>query len=177
MSLRGRLAGSAVHVPTERYLIVSLDSRLFAVSADVVHGLLTMEESESASVLAVQGEEYPFMDLAGLLGLAHMNDGPETRMVLLAQAGIRGCIRVDLVQGLMEVERGQVLALPSQFRSDERNWYVGLILFGQDVAVGLSPMWLMSEAIEARRVLAAQGQRQSQFVQVGSNPILKRPAC
>lgn len=175
MSLRGHRIGLTAHVSIERYLIVTVDSRLFAVPADLVHGLLTLEERESLNLLTVQGREYPFLDLAGRLGLSRVGDGLDTRMVLLAQADIRGCIRVDRVQGLMEVERTHVLALPSQFRGDERNWYAGLILFGEGVALGLSSRWLMSEAIEACHALSVQGQ--PQFVQAGSHENMKGKAC
>ncbi|NOS77343.1 MAG: chemotaxis protein CheW [Nitrospira sp.] len=144
MSLRGHRIGSAPHVPIERFLIIGIDSQQFALSADLVQGLLTMEEGGFVNTLMVQGLEYPSLDLRDRLGLAQVGDGPETRMVLLAQAGIRACIRVDQIHGLVEVERTSVLPLPRQFRSEERNWYVGLILYGEGVAVGLHSMWLLS---------------------------------
>ena len=90
MSLRGHRIGSAAHVPIERYLIVGIDSQQFALSAELVQGLLTMEESGSVSTLMVQGQEYPSLDLGGRLGLAQAGDGPETRMVLVGQAGVIG---------------------------------------------------------------------------------------
>jgi len=177
MSLRNHRSRLAAHVPIERYLVVGVDSRLFAVPAELVHGLLTLEESESVRVLAVQGQEYPFLDLAGRLELARVCDGPDTRIVLLAQADIRGWIRVDQVHGLMEVERTQVVALPPQFRGDERNWYVGFILVGEGVALGLSSMWLMGEAVGARRRLSAQEQCHPQLVQAGSAETVKGMTC
>ncbi len=157
MSLRGHRIGSAAHVPIERFLIVGIDSQQFALSADLVQGLLTMEESGSVNALTVQGQEYSFLDLGDRLGLAQAGDGPETRMVLLAQAGIRACIRVDQVHGLVEVERTRVVPLPRQFRSEERNWYMGLILFGNGVAVGLNSRWLLSGARQESRGVTAQG--------------------
>lgn len=177
MSLRGHRIGLASHVSLERFLVVSVDSRCFAVPADLVHGLLTLEESQSVNLLTVQGREYPFLNFTGRLGLSRIDDGPDTRMVLLEQADIRGCIRVDQVQGLIEVERTQMLALPPQFRGDERNWYAGLILFGEGVALGLSSRWLMSEAIEIGRELPALGQGPAHFAQAASTRIMKRTAC
>lgn len=117
-----------------------------------------MEESGLVSTLTVQGQEYPFLDLGDRLGLAQAGDGPETRMVLLAQAGIRACIRVDQVHGLIELERTRILPLPHQFRSEERNWYVGLILCGEGVAVGLHTRWLLNGAMQGHGGLLNQSQ-------------------
>lgn len=159
MSLRGHRIGSAAHVPIERFLIVGIDSQQFALSADLVQGLLTMVESGSVNTLTVQGQKYSPLDLGERFGLAQADDGPETRMVLLAQAGIRACVRVDQVHGLVEVDRTSVLPLPRQFRNEERNWYVGLILYGDGVAIGLHTRWLLSGAMQRDGGLVNQGQR------------------
>ena len=166
MSLRGHRQGGAAQVHTERYLIVDMAGQQFALAADVVQGLLTLDESGSTETLTVQGEVYPPLGLAGRLGLAQAGDGLETRMVLVAQSGIRGCIRVDQVHGLVEVEPAQVLPLPGQFRGDERNWYVGLILVGETVAVGLRSGWLIGGGLPGSRRLVTQELRQPQLAHV-----------
>lgn len=177
MSLRGHRIGSAAHVPIERFLIVGIDAQQFALSAELVQGLLTMEESGPVSTLTVQGLEYPALDLGGRLGLAQAGDGPETRTVLLAQAGIRVCIRVDQVHGLVEIERTRMLPLPPQFRSEERNWYVGLILYGEGVAVGLHSRWLLSGATQGHDGLLIQSQRLPLRLSNTSDRIRKGIAC
>ena len=177
MSLRGHRIGSAAHVPVERFLIVGIDTRQFALSAELVQGLLTMEERGSVSTLTVQGQEYSPLDLGGRLGLAQAGDGPETRMVLLAQAGSYACIKVDQVHGLIEVDRTRVLPLPRQFRSEERNWYVGLILYGEGLAVGLHSRWLLSGAMEGHRGLLNQEQRLPLRLSDTSDRMRKGIAC
>lgn len=177
MSLRGHRIGSAAHVPIERFLIVGIDTRQFALSAELVQGLLTMEESGSVSTLTVQGQEYPFLDLGDRLGLAQAGDGPETRMVLLAQAGIRACIRVDQVHGLIELERTRILPLPHQFRSEERSWYVGLILYGEGVAVGLDSIWLLSGARQGDGGLLSLDRRLPLCLSATSDRMRKGIAC
>jgi len=159
MSLRGHRIGWVAHVPIDRFLIVGIDSQQFALSAELVQGLLTMEESSSVSTLMVQGQEYPSLDLGDRLGLAQAGDRPETRTVLLAKAEIRACLRVDQVHGLVEIERTCVLPLPSQFRGEERNWFVGLILYGEGVAVGLHSRWLLGCAMQEHGGLLNQSQR------------------
>ena len=177
MSLRSHRIGSAGHLLLERFLIVGIDRQQFALSAEVVQGLLTMEESGSVSTLTVQGQEYPALDLGGQLGLAQAGDGPETRIVLLAQAGIRACIRVDQIHGLVEVERTRVLPLPRQFRSEERNWYLGLILYGDGVAVGLRSGWLLSGAMQGHDGVLNQSQRLSQRLLDTPEIVRKGIAC
>lgn len=177
MSLRGHRRGSASQVPVERYLIVSLNAQQFALSADLIQGLLTLEESQSAGTLTVQGQEYPPLSLAGQLGLVEAGDGPETRYVLIGRAGIRASIRVEQVHGLVEIEHTRVLPLPGQFRSDERNWYVGLILVHEGVAVGLNSAWLMGVAIQGSRGLTAQEALQPQLAHVVSSGMGKGLVC
>lgn len=177
MSLRGHRRGSAAHVPTERYLIVSVAAQRFALSADLIQGLLTLEESCSVGILTVQGHDYPPLNLAGRLGLAEAGDGPETRFVLVARAGIRACIRVEQVHGLVEVERARVLPLPGQFRSDERNWYIGLILLEEGVAIGLNSVWLIGGAMQGSREVMAQEERPPQLVHVVSEGMGRGLAC
>ncbi len=177
MSLRGHRIGSATHLPIERFLIVGIDRQQFALSAELVQGLLTLEESGTASTLTVQGQEYPSLDLGDQLGLAQGGDGSETRMVLLAQAGIRAYIRVDQVHGLVEIDRTRILPLPRQFRSEERNWYVGFILYGAGVAVGLHSGWLLSGAMQGGGGLLNQSQRLPLRLSGTSDRIEKGLAC
>lgn len=159
MSLRGHRVESAALAPIERFLIVEIDARQFALSANIVHGLLTIEERGSVDQLIVQGQEYASLDLGGRLGLAYVADGPETRIVLLAQSGIRACVRVDQVHGLVEVERPRMVPLPRQFSGEERNWYVGLVLHEDGVAIGLHTRWLLSGVTQSDGELMDQPQR------------------
>ena len=177
MSLRGHRQGSAAHVPTERYLIVSVAAQRFALSADLIQGLLTLEESRSVGILTVQGHDYPPLSLAGRLGLAEAGDGPEIRFVLVGRAGTRACIRVEQVHGLVEVERDRVLPLPGQFRSDERNWYIGLILLEEGVAVGLNSAWLIEGAMQGGRGLVAHEERPPQLAHVVSEGMGRGLVC
>lgn len=177
MSLRGHRQGAAAHVPTERYLIVNVGAHRFALSADLIQGLLTIEESRSVGILTVQGLDYPFLNLAGRLGVTEAGDGPETRFVLVERAGTRACIRVELVYGLVEVERARVLPLPAQFRSDERNWYIGLILLEEGVAVGLNSAWLIGGTMQGGRGVVAQEEQPPLLAHVASEEMGRGLVC
>jgi chemotaxis protein histidine kinase CheA len=142
MSLRGRHARASV-APTVRFLIVSLGGVSFALHADRVQGLLTVDEAGFESVIRVQGVAYPKIDLASHLRLAPGSEGPETRFVLLAKGGQRGHLRADAVIGLREVEASEVRPLSRQFQGDEQRWYQGLILVEESVALILNPAWVL----------------------------------
>ena len=68
---------------------------------------------------------------------------PATRVVLLADQGIRGSIRVSDVHGTLEIQPSQILPLPAQFSGDERHWYRGMILFENSIAMILNPTWVL----------------------------------
>ena len=143
MSLRGRHARATSLAPTVRFLVVTLGGTHFALHADRVQGLLTVEEAASAESLTVQGVAYAGIDLATRLQLPADADGPETRVVLFSNGTARGNIRVAQVHGLKELEQSQVLPLPRHFQGEEQAWYQGMVLFEESVAMVLNPAWLM----------------------------------
>ncbi|MFO0706018.1 MAG: chemotaxis protein CheW [Nitrospira sp.] len=169
MSLRGHRATSTSHAPTDRYLIATVGLLRCAIPAETVHGILTLEEGIVTGTLTVQGQQYPASDLAGRLGLVEKPAGPETRFVLLAYAGLQAYVRVDHVGGLVDVEQVNVLPLPPQFRREERSWYSGFILIGDDVAVGLQARWLVNQIRGNPLLIGQEGH--------GVRPMDQRLAC
>lgn len=146
MSLRGRRAGIRSPVSMDRYLVATVGTMQVSFSAEAVEGLLTIEECDAIGPLTVQGQVYAVVDVANRLGLSPAADGPEARVILLAQGNARASIRVASVHGLVECERRHVLPLPHQFRGEERGWYAGLMLLDEGVAVVLRTQWLLTEA-------------------------------
>ena len=142
MSLRGCHARASV-APTVRFLIVSLRGTYFALHADRVQGLLTVEEAGTAQVVTVQGTAYPRIDLAERFRMPAGSDGPGTRIVLLSRGVVRGHLRVDGVVGLREVDASLVLPLSGQFQGEEQRWYQGMMLIEEGVALILNPAWLL----------------------------------
>lgn len=143
MSLRGRHARATSLAATVRFLIVTVGGTHFALHADRVQGLLTVEEAASAESLTEQGVTYASIDLATRLQLPADADGLETRVVLLSNGNSRGNIRVAQVHGLKELDQSQVLPLPRHFQGEEQTWYQGIALFEESVAMVLNPAWLM----------------------------------
>lgn len=176
MSLRGYRSSSTVQAPVDRYLIATVGRFRCAIPADTVHGILTLEEGTAAGNLTVQGQQYSPADLAARLGLVQEPAGPETRFVLLAHAGLRAYVRVDRIGGLVDVEQTNVLPLPAHFRGEERGWYSGVILIGEDVAVGLQARWLV-DSLRSSPLLARQAGPGSRLIDVSPGTVDPRFAC
>lgn len=146
MSLRGMRAGSISLAPMSRFLVVTMGGLSLAFYADSVQGLLTGEEAGTTRSVTVQGVVYETVDLADRLALSSDKDGPDGRTVLLSHGGLRGSIRVAQVHGLMEVEQSQVLPLPRQFQGEEQDWYRGVILLKEGIALILNTAWVLQGA-------------------------------
>jgi hypothetical protein len=129
-----------------RFLLVTMGGRLLAFDADTVRGLLTDEEAGTTDPVTVQGVVYKPVNLADRLGLPSDANGPHTRIVLLACEGLQGSIRVADVRGLFEVDQSQVLPLPQQFQGEEQDWYRGVILLAETVAVVVNTAWVLQGA-------------------------------
>jgi len=129
-----------------RFLLVTMGARSLAFDADTVQGLLTDEEAGTTEPVTVQGVVYKTVDLADRLAMSSDENGPETRIVLLTCGGLQGSIRVAQVRGLLEVDRSQVLPLPQQFQGEERDWYRGVILLEENIALVLNTAWVLHGA-------------------------------
>ena len=126
-----------------RFLLVTMGARFLAFDADTVRGLLRDEEAGTTEPVTVHGLVYKAVDLADRLALPSEENGPDTRIVLLACEGLQGSIRVAQVRGLLEVDQTQVLPLPQQFQGVERHWYRGVIVLEEDVVLVLNTAWVL----------------------------------
>jgi chemotaxis protein histidine kinase CheA len=126
-------------------MVVMVGASTLAFDADSVEGLLTVEVAGSAGVVVVQDVAYQRVDLAGRLALRALEDGSDTRVVLLSHGGVHGIVRVDRVRGLREVEPLRVVPLPQQFRGEEQNWYRGLLVLNGAVALLLNTLWVLEQ--------------------------------
>ncbi|HEX7768195.1 MAG TPA: hypothetical protein VF443_15895, partial [Nitrospira sp.] len=62
-------------------------------------------------------------------------------------------------------------------RNEERNWYVGLILYGDGVAIGLHTRWLLSGAMQRDGGLVNQDRRLPLRLADTSDRMRKGIAC
>lgn len=177
MSLRGHRAETLSLVSMDRYLIATVGAMQVAFPADAVQGLLTLTESGAGGPLAVQGQVYEAVDLASRLGLSPGGDGPDTRVLLLAQGASRASVRVDRVHGLVEFERRQLLPLPRQFRGEERGWYAGMLLFDEGISVVLRTPWLLDRAESASSGIGCQVRPQPLLPNIAQPTLARGAVC
>ena len=137
MTWNRRTADSAMRGPSRCYVVVTIGARLFAVDAHSFKGELIAEEAPD-TVVSIDGTIYPALALADRLEVAPNVDSVDRRVILLAHQDRCGCIGVDRVHGQVAYQMSEVVPLPLHFRGIEREWYQGLILFQNSVAVILN---------------------------------------
>jgi hypothetical protein len=133
-------------VETASFLVVRLGGSYLALPAAGVRGVLTQEEAGHEEAVTVAGIVYQQLDLAQRLSVVADLSGIEMRTVLYSAGYSHGAIRVEQVVGLTDVGRKDCLPLPPQFQCDERNWFGGMLLYQDQLALILNPSWVLGES-------------------------------
>lgn len=144
------MTGHSSLASSSRFLIVTLGGRYLALDAESISGVCTLEEAGYLNEPTIHGTLYRAINLADRLRISNDQGVAYTRIVLLAERGARGNIRVSTIQGLLELHPSQVLPLPPQFRGPERHWYRGMILFANSIALVLDTSWVLDEQVPSR---------------------------
>ena len=145
MSVQAKKVEISSSASPPRLLIATIGGRYLAFDAESVQGVLTIEEAGYLHDPVAEGIVYRAVDLVARLSLLGDHDRDSTSVVLLAERGVRGSIRIEQVLGLLEIPQSHILPLPAQFRGPERQWYRGMILFERNVAVVLNTAWVLEE--------------------------------
>ena len=145
MTLRGRHNSTNTLVETASFLVIRLGARYLALPAAGVRSVLTSEEAGHARTLTALGDIYHPIDLAQRLSVIADLSGLEMRTVLYSNDHSQGAIRVEQVVGLTDVERKDCFPLPAQFQGDEQRWFMGMMLFQDQLVLILNPAWLLGE--------------------------------
>jgi chemotaxis signal transduction protein len=156
MSLRSRHNSSKTLVETASFLVVRLGTNYFALHAVGVRGILTHEEVAHDEAVTTMGNVYQPVDLAKRLSIVADVTGLVGRTVLYSAGRSHTSIRVEQVVGLTDVERKDCLPLPPQFHSDERNWFGGVLLYQDQLALILNPSWVVGELADVVPVSMGQ---------------------
>jgi chemotaxis protein histidine kinase CheA len=128
-----------------------MGERWFAFDASAVRGMLPMQEAAGQAVFA-DGIVYPPLAFTDLLVVDPNEDSSDRRVLLLAHQDRYGCIGVDRVHGQLACQASEVVPLPLHFQGAEREWYLGMILFQESVAVILNVSWVLSGSRHDDRV-------------------------
>jgi chemotaxis signal transduction protein len=145
MSLRGHQNTTNILVETARFLVVRLGGTYLALPAAGVRGILTREDTGDQQTVMTAGTIYQPLNLSQRLSIAEGLSAPEMRTVLYANGHSQGAIRVEQVVGLTDVERKDCFPLPAQFRRDERNWFMGMMLHQDLLVLILNPSWALGK--------------------------------
>jgi chemotaxis signal transduction protein len=142
MSLNGRTSEKATLGPSLCYVVVTMGGRLFAFDADSFRGALTIEEA-AGQVVSADGTVYPPLALADLLGLSPNEDSSDRRVLLLTHQDRCGSVAVDRVHGQVACHPSEIVPFSLHFHGTEREWYQGMILFQESVALILNLSWVI----------------------------------
>jgi len=91
------------------------------------------------------GNIYQPIDLAQRLSVIADLSGLEMRTVLYSNDHSQGAIRVEQVVGLTDAERKDCFPLPAQFQRDEQQWFMGMMLYQDQLVLILNPAWVLGE--------------------------------
>jgi hypothetical protein len=141
------MTGISSPASPSRFLIVLFGGRYLALDAESIQGVLTLEEVGSLDDPTIHGLAYRTINLADRLRILNNQDSANSRIVLVSERGVQGSIRVNTVQGWLELHPSQVLPLPPQFCGPERCWYQGMILFENSIALVLNTSWVLDEQV------------------------------
>jgi hypothetical protein len=132
-------------VEVASFLVIRLGVNYFALPAAGVRGVLTQEEVGHEERVTAAGIVYQSVDFAQRLSVIANLSGLERRTVLYSTGHSHGAIAVEQVVGLMEIERKDCLPLPSQFQSDERDWFRGMLIYQDQLVLILNLAWVLGE--------------------------------
>lgn len=145
MSPLGRTETRVRTSSTTRFLVVRCEETCFALPADIVRGLMTLEEAGPAEAVTTLGVTYRLRDMAAHFGLPPISSAPESRIILSTMDNFHKGFRVSQVLGLADVDNERIRPLPPHFGGPERKWFAGLFLFQETVALMVNPGWLLGE--------------------------------
>jgi chemotaxis protein histidine kinase CheA len=143
MRWNGRTSDEATRGPSCCYVVVTIGGRLFAFDAKSFKGDVIVDEVPD-EVVSIDGAVYPPVALADCLEVSQSLDSVNQHVILLAHQNRRGCIGVDRVHGQVAYQASEIVPLPLHFQGAEREWYQGMILFQNSVAVILNISWVLN---------------------------------
>jgi chemotaxis signal transduction protein len=126
-------------------VVVTMGGRLFAIDANSFRGVLSSEEA-AGRVVSADGTIYPALALRDFLEVSPSEDSLDRRVLLLAHQDRYGSIGVDRVHGQVACQASEIVPLPLHFQGAEREWYQGMIVFQESVAMILNISWVLSGA-------------------------------
>ena len=148
MSLRGRREQVAPALGAMQVLVVACGKTYLAIPGAIVRGVVEFGDAVEARIVSLFGEACRITDLAARLGLPPVALTPDMRIILCGEHRARQAWRVDRTLGLEDVDLQRITPLPPHFAGVEQNWFTGLFLFRDTVALLINPGWLLSQTMD-----------------------------
>lgn len=149
MSLRGRTDKVAPTLGTMQVLVVACGRTYLAIPGAIVRGVVEFGDAVEARIVSLFGETCRVTDLAARLGLPPAALTPDMRIILCGEHRARQAWRVDRTLGIEDVDLQHLTPLPPHFAGVEQNWFTGLFLFRDTLALMVNPGWLLSQSMDA----------------------------
>ncbi len=121
-------------------LVVACGGTYLGIPAEVIRGIARPEHAHTS----IEGG-HPPVDLASRFGLVGSSLSPESRVLLCGTRVAQGALRVDHVMGLTKADELDIRPLPRHFTGRERQWFRGLFLFQDTVAMLVDAGWLLEK--------------------------------
>ena len=148
MSLRGRMEKVSPALGTMQVLVVACGKTYLGIPGAIVRGVVEFGDAVEARIVSLFGEACRVTDLAARLGLPPAALTPDMRIILCGEHRARQAWRVDRTLGLEDVDLQRITPLPPHFAGVEQNWFTGLFLFRDTVALLVNPGWLLSQSMD-----------------------------
>lgn len=167
MGLRGHKTAASLGGQAIRFLVALIGPTHFAFPAYWVRGIITPAEAGRGEFVTWANSSYERTDLSSRLTIGARVASVETRIILYGNEQRSRSFAVDGVLGLVDIKRGQIQALPPQFRGGERNRLLGLFAETAYVALITNPFWVLDlpprKDVLAVFTLQAPEQRSEKF--------------
>jgi chemotaxis signal transduction protein len=133
----------AAGVQVASFLLVTCGPTHLAMPAGIVRGIVRLDHNRLNAALAVLGVRSSVIDLAELFGLSPSRSA-ESRIVVCGMQSTRQAFSVGSVLGLEDIETTKITELLPHFVGPERQWFTGMFLFRETVALIIGADWLLS---------------------------------
>ncbi len=158
MTLRTRTekAQPASGVDVASFLLVTCTHTHLAIPADIIRGIVKPDDGGKDDALAVLGAHADVTDLADRFGVSCSSFSSEARILVCGTHDARRAFRVHTIVGLEDVESTRIKPLLPHFGGPEREWFSGMFLFRETIALVVRPSWLLSDDRQRGELLGRQ---------------------
>lgn len=158
MTLRTRtekaLMASGVDVAS--FLLVTCTHTYIAIPAGIIRGIVKPDDDGKDDALAVLGAHTDVTDLTDRFGASSSSFSSEARIIVCGTHNARRAFRVHAIVGLEDVESTKIKPLLPHFIGPEREWFSGMFLFRETIALVVQPSWLLSDDRQRGGLLGRQ---------------------